>query len=133
MAKLIKSTPIMAHEPDCCGCWNIYTAEKDDIGPRFYAECNECDTVVDLGAVLGSPAKWPDILNQQPRPQMDEPEDDGTAERAAEIAVGWIATAWYRRTNYEGGSGGELMLALADAALANITPEQWRALAGTKS
>jgi len=62
MAKLIEGTPIMAHEPDCCGCWNMYAAEQSDIGPRFYAECNECDAVIDLGAVLGSPAKWPDIL-----------------------------------------------------------------------
>ena len=58
----------------------------------------------------------------------NELEDDGTAERAAEIAVMWIASAWYRRAHYERENGGELMLALAEQCRHHITPEQWQAL-----
>lgn len=61
---------------------------------------------------------------------MDELEDDGTAERAAEIAVGWIAKAWYRRTVTEKSNGGKLMLAITDSARSHITTEQWKELGG---
>lgn len=62
------------------------------------------------------------------RPASPDLEDDGTAERAGEIAAGWIATAWYRRTKYENANGGELMLSLADHCRSHITQEQWREL-----
>ena len=54
--------------------------------------------------------------------------DDGSADRAAEIAARWIARAWFRRTHGEVRNGGELMLSLADAARSHITKEQWKAL-----
>ncbi len=59
-----------------------------------------------------------------------EQEDNGTAERAAEIAADWIARAWFRRTHNEFQSGGELMLSLANAARSHITSEEWRELGG---
>ncbi len=59
---------------------------------------------------------------------MDDWEDDGTADRAAEIAVGWIARAWYRSTHSEKGDAGKLMLRLANSARSHITAEQWKAL-----
>ncbi len=61
---------------------------------------------------------------------MGDLEDNGSAERAAEIAAGWMAMAWYRRTHNEAGNGGELMLSLADNARSHITREQWKALGG---
>ena len=58
-----------------------------------------------------------------------EDQDDGTAEWAAEQAVMFAARAWYRRTETEGQNGGELMLRITDAVRANVTPEQWLAMA----
>lgn len=61
---------------------------------------------------------------------MDILEDNGTADRAAEIAASWIAKTWFRRTVMEKGNGGEDMLDLAAAAREHITPEQWKTLEG---
>ena len=57
-------------------------------------------------------------------------EDDGTSERASEIAADWIARAWFRRTRKEGGNGGQLMLDLAENARSHVTPKQWKEMGG---
>ena len=86
-----------------------------------------------VDAVLdpGTPPRVRHTTNFIP-PNADEmivqEKDDGSAERAAEIAAGWIGCAWFRGTNGGGKNGGELMLALADAARSHITAEQWKTL-----
>ena len=54
--------------------------------------------------------------------------DDGSAQYAIEMAVEWIACAWWRRTHDEKKNGGFDMLALAAAARDHITAEQWKDL-----
>lgn len=59
-------------------------------------------------------------------------EDDGSAEWADEQAAGYAAQAWFRRTNKEGGNGGELLLGLCDFLRSMITQDQWKELGGIK-
>lgn len=53
-------------------------------------------------------------------------QDDGSADFAAETAADWIARAWFRRTETEGGNGGEDMLHLCAAARSHISADQWK-------